>query len=142
GAIGLLLRLHALTDRADDGGMDRLVRIAEGHQHSTGQDDGQYDVHGRAAAHDDALLPPRLAVVHAVFVAVPRLISRGVARVPGHGLEQPGAGLAQLAVFAAGLGREHPDHAHVSAERDRLDAVLGLTSAAREDRAPEADHVL
>src|SRR5690606_23992703 len=113
GAIGLLLRLDALTDRADDGGMDRLVRIAEGHQHSTGQDDGQYDVHGRAAEHDDELLPPRLAVEHAVFVAGPDLFARGGARVPGHGLEQPGAGLAQLAVFAAGLGREHPDHAHV-----------------------------
>ena len=38
--------------------------------------------------------------------------------------------------------REHADHPDVAAERDRLDAVLGLAAAARPHRRAEADHVL
>ena len=40
------------------------------------------------------------------------------------------------------LGRQHPDELDVAAERDRLDAVLGLAAPARPQRAAEADEVL
>ena len=49
---------------------------------------------------------------------------------------------AQLAGVVTGLGREHADHPDVAAERDGLDAVLGLTAPARPDGGAEADHVL
>ena len=39
-------------------------------------------------------------------------------------------------------GREHAGHRDVAAERDRLDAVLGLAELARPERRAEADHVL
>ena len=39
-------------------------------------------------------------------------------------------------------GREHADHRDVAAERDGLDAVLGLALAEREQRLAEPDHVL
>ncbi len=38
--------------------------------------------------------------------------------------------------------REHADHPDVAAERDGLDAVLGLAAPPRPDRRAEADHVL
>ena len=41
-----------------------------------------------------------------------------------------------------GVGRHHPDELAVAAERDRLDAVLGLAALARPQRAAEADEVL
>ena len=40
------------------------------------------------------------------------------------------------------LRREHPDHPDVAAERDGLDAVLGLAAPARPQRGAEADQVL
>ena len=42
----------------------------------------------------------------------------------------------------AAPGREHADHADVAAERDGLDAVLGLAALPGPDRRAEADHVL
>ena len=38
--------------------------------------------------------------------------------------------------------RQHPDELDVAAERDRLDAVLGLAPAGGPDRAAESDEVL
>ncbi len=41
-----------------------------------------------------------------------------------------------------GVGREHPDDLDVAAERDRLDAVLGLAALPAPDGGAEADEVL
>ena len=55
--------------------------------------------------------------------------------------KMPGTRRADLAGPAAAR-RVHPDEAHVAAQRDRLDPVLGLAAAARPQRAAEADEVL
>ena len=93
---------------------------------------------GAREHHDDAL--PRLArVEQAVLVAGLELLVGGRAGVLDHAA--PGGGGAGLDP-AVRARREHADHADVAAERDRLDAVLGLALLARPDGRAEADHVL
>ena len=54
----------------------------------------------------------------------------------------PGAVSAHLVGVLVGLRREHPDELAVAAERDRLDAVLGLALLPRPQGAAEADEEL
>ena len=96
----------------------------------------------RAAEHDDDLLGHREPVEHAVLVAGAHLLQARGARLVDELAEPARARDAHRARRVAGARREHADHPDVAAERDRLDAVLGLTAAARPDGRPEADHVL
>src|SRR5699024_2497625 len=57
-------------------------------------------------------------------------------------LEQPGGVLPDGALGLPLVGRVHHDHADVAAQRDGLEAVLGLPPRAGQQRGAEADHVL
>ena len=78
-----------------------------------------------------------------IFLPRAQLVEDAVARRPGRTssiesarawstiwLKRPVEQVPQLAGRVAGARREHADHAHVAAERDGLDAVLGLPPAA------------
>src|SRR5690606_19273697 len=106
------------------------------------EEEGQHEVHRRPAGHDDDLLPPLLAVEDAVLVAGPDLLQGHLPGLFDQGLERAGGGAADFARVVAGLGRQHADHADVSAQRQPFDAVLGLAAAPRPQGGPEPDHVL
>ena len=69
-------------------------------------------------------------VEDAVLVAGLDLLHGVGAGLVDHLAEPAGREGAQLAGLVTGARREHPDHADVAPERDRLDAVLGLTAPA------------
>ena len=115
-----------------------VVGQADPDQHDRHEDERDDEVHHRAAEHDDQLLGRRQVVEGAGVLAGPDLLGAGlpgVAREPA----EPGA---RRRVAHGGVGRVHADEAHVAAERDRLEAVLGLALGARPQRGAEADHVV
>ena len=112
------------------------------------------EVDRRAAGHDDDLLPRRHLVEEPVGVVGAHQLPLGGAGVgdqlrehAGVGLPDPGD-LTALRVVGHLLGevlgtrRQHPDDLDVPAERDRLDAVLGLADLLAPHRGAEADEVL
>ena len=84
-----------------------------------------------------------------VAVAAGEGLVVGCARVLHHRGEEAAAGLAlgsgavrPVAGTRTTRGRVHARHRDVAAERQRLEAVLGLADPARPQRRAEADHVL
>ena len=110
---------------------------AEADQHDREEQDRQHQVVERAGEHDDDPLPPGLGVEDPALVGGQDVVERLAADL---GDEAAHAGRA-LALALLGR-RDHADDADVAAERDRLEAVLGLAAAPGEDRRPEADHEL
>ena len=92
------------------------------------QHDGDEEVHHRAAHHDDDLLGHRELVEDAVLVAGLDLLEAELAGLVGELGEPAGARHPQRPGLVAGPRREHADHPDVAAERDGLDAVLGLAA--------------
>src|SRR4029453_8842307 len=108
----------------------------------TDQDDGEEDhredqVVERPREHHDDALPPGLLVEDAVTVGGPDVVERLSPDLGDEAAHPRGA----LALALLGR-RDHADDADVPAQRDRLDAVLGLAAAPGEHRRPEADHEL
>ncbi len=131
--------------RRDETGADRgdggaVLRSAEAAQQDREQRDADQEVHHRAAEHDDDALGDREAVEGTAVLAGGDGLRTLFARILHHVLHEAGGRVASaLAVLSR---REHADHRDVAAERDRLNAVLGLAFAEREERLAEPDHVL
>ncbi len=156
----VLLRRHDAALDLGDRGLDGLVAgVAVGGEDAGEDEEGDQDVHRRPAGHHDDLLPPRQLVEEAVVVLRTDQLPLGRAGVGDELGEHAGVGLAHLdrvldhpAVGVADLldlvgqlvraRREHPDDLHVTAERDRLDPVLGLPHLLGPHGGPEADEVL
>ena len=129
--------MHACTSATVSWGRETPVRRRDAEQ----QEEGQEDVHGRSPGHDDHLLPGPLLVEQPAVVGGGDVLVLDRAGLVGHRLEQPGARRADL-VRVLAARRVHADEADVAAERDRLDAVLGLAAPRRPQRLAEADEVL
>ena len=138
---GLGHRDHALRHRRHDGaGLCRGHPVhgdEEGEQH-----DADEEVHRRAAEHDGDLLRHREPVEDAVLVARAHLLQARGAGLVDELAEPAGARRPHRAGPVARARGEHADHPDVAAERNHLDAVLGLAAAPGPHRGPEADHVL
>ena len=122
---------HALAHLGHGGGGGR---DADADEQQDEEEDRQDQVHGRAADHDDDLLRRAQAVEHAVLVAGPDLLPRCGPGLLDQHLETT-RGAAPGGPFRGSLRRrEHADHPDVAAERDRLDAVLGLAAPCADQR--------
>src|SRR5690606_28519520 len=138
GALVAVLALgdDARRDRADGGG---LLLDPEAHEDGEEQRHGQDEVHEGAGEHDDDPFPRPARVEQALVVAGLQFLEGRRAGVLDHAAPRGGGAGLQPSV---GSGREHADHADVAAERDGLDAVLGLAPLPRPQGRAEADHVL
>ena len=118
------------------------LRQADAAHHDGHDDRSDDEVHERPTEHDGDLLPRLELVEDAVLVTGAQLLEGLLTHLVGELAEPTGRRGAHGAVRVARLRRVHADHAHVTAERDAFDAVLGLAALLRPQRRAEADHVL
>ena len=130
---------HTGAHLRDGGGR---TRQADDRHHDGEHHEGEEEIHARATEHDEHPLADGQLVEDSVDVLGTDLLERLLAGVVDERGEATGRGRAQLGRVGTLLGRVHPDHPDVAAERHRLDAVLGLALEARPDGRAEADHVL
>ena len=157
GAVARPASATGMTQAGTDGdrGLDDLVaRVAVGREEDREQREGDGDVDHRAAGHHDHLLPPREAVEEPVGVVLLDVLPLRRAGVGDQLGEHPGVGAAHLVHRLAVLvvrrlldevlraRGQHPDDLDVAAERDGLDAVLGVADLLAPHRRAEADEPL
>ena len=133
------------------------VDVADRAEDAPEEEERDEQVDRGAPGHHDHLLPPGHLVEEPVLVADLDVLPLGRAGVGDQLGEDAGVGLADphhavalvvvdrvVAVLVEVLGtrRQHPDDLDVAAERDRLDAVLGLADLLAPHRRPEADEPL